>query len=306
VVCDVVRQLGKKSLGSVWMHKFGAAFTAVKWIDLAHEPAPASPGLAVASPYSQQEKLLMLLREVHALQKLNHPNIVRLLGVTMSDRMGQELWRALTKHSSASAQGASVRSSEHCFVGIVMEMCLHGSLQDIILRAAALFEATGLLGSGNAASEEDAMGRLLINSWATRVRVAREVAQALAACHDASILHRDLTTYNILMTAAAATQADAAPIAWRAADGAQQMGREWAVRLIDFGLSAPNPGRNPMLRSIAMHSPDWQAPECMESPFSLRGTHEPASDVYSYGIVLWSILTLSEPLSATKVRSCWR
>lgn len=84
VICDVVRQLGKSSMGSVWMHRFGNKMTAVKWITVEDDPG-WDRRLRSSSKYSRDQKMTMLLREIATLKRLQHPNIVVLLGVTMFD-----------------------------------------------------------------------------------------------------------------------------------------------------------------------------------------------------------------------------
>jgi hypothetical protein len=44
------------------------------------------------------------------------------------------------------------------------------------------------------------MSLCFINSWAARLRVCREIASALAACHAAGVLHRDLTSFNVMLS----------------------------------------------------------------------------------------------------------
>lgn len=86
VVCDVIKQLGKKSLGSVWMHSFGLMSTAVKWITLKDDPGWDKG----RGGYSRDQKLAMLLREIQSMKQLNHPNIVGMLGVTMLNVTSEE------------------------------------------------------------------------------------------------------------------------------------------------------------------------------------------------------------------------
>ena len=211
-----------------------------------------------------------------------------------------------------------VRSTDE-HVGIVMEVCLHGTVQDFLASTRAIFDSprcrlgVGRPGCGTrsytlvgprCATEEEAMSLLYINSWSTRLRIAREIAEALAACHAANIMHRDLTSYNIMLTESIATNGFSGTLSWQAersshsSDGDTNVhfSNPWSIRLIDFGLSAlgqlDGQQQGPRTRSISMHSPAWMGPECYNN-----NTHEPASDVYSFGIVLWELCVLSSPTS---------
>lgn len=83
-----------------------------------------------------------------------------------------------------------------------------------------------------------------------------------------TVVHRDLTSYNILL----------------------DFGRPWRVLLCDFNLSRylgqdaaiPNSG-NP-------NSPGWQSPEMLAGL-----TYGTAADVFSFGVVVWEMLTLRQP-----------
>jgi serine/threonine protein kinase len=67
----------------------------------------------------------------------------------------------------------------------------------------------------------------------------------------------------------------------------------WATRLIDFGLSKHGLNMEHPIdakASIDVHSIPWMAPETFMST-----QHKQASDVYSFGMVLWEILTTHKP-----------
>lgn len=201
-----------------------------------------------------------------------------------------------------------------CTVGIVMEFCLHGTLQDFLSYTVSLFGSERCklrtdsarnqmytLSAPQSATEVEAMAMMMVNSWATRMRLAKEIASALAACHDAGILHRDLTSYNVMLTHSRIIN-DEGQLSWQvqyidAADGATKLAinfsSPWSVKLIDFGLSTFAQGQEPQTRSIEMHSPCWMAPET-----KVENTHQKASDVYSFGIVLLELVSLSAPPSA--------
>jgi hypothetical protein len=63
----------------------------------------------------------------------------------------------------------------------------------------------------------EAMSLCVINSWVQRLRLCREIAAALAKCHAAGVLHRDLTSFNVMLseTQEAATAAQADALCWR-------------------------------------------------------------------------------------------
>jgi serine/threonine protein kinase len=70
----------------------------------------------------------------------------------------------------------------------------------------------------------------------------------------------------------------------------------WSTRLIDFGLSkryGQDHGGLNATCTIDTHSIAWMAPETFAS-----SQHLQASDVYSLGMVLWEVMTLSMPPTA--------
>ena len=135
---SAVKPLGKKSLGSVWMHHLGRELVAVKWITIEDDV----PGRG----YTAVQKQSMLIREVEAMMRLQHPNIVRLLGVTTmvtplalaafggsSGRHMPESPAQLAATESRSSGGGPglgpAPPMEQATVGIVLELCMYGTLQ---------------------------------------------------------------------------------------------------------------------------------------------------------------------------------
>lgn len=98
------------------------------------------------------------------------------------------------------------------------------------------------------------------------VDVARHIALALAAAHDASVLHRDLKPGNVMLSAATA-----AP-----------------VKLIDFGLARIVD--KDATGSYVMGTPGYIAPETASA-----GVLGPAADHWALGVVLFEMLTGVHP-----------
>ena len=120
---NAIKPLGKKSLGTVWMHHFGPDLAAVKWITLDDDP----PGV---SGYTAKQKQGIVLREVESMTVLQHPNIVKLLGVTSMDTPAQQRTSHTRRADSIAqtcARGTAV--GEKATVGIVLELCHFGTLQ---------------------------------------------------------------------------------------------------------------------------------------------------------------------------------
>ena len=96
-------------------------------------------------------------------------------------------------------------------------------------------------------------------------KIIKEMALAIQYLHTKKILHCDLKSQNILLT------------------------EEWNVKICDFGLARytekftrDNHGK--------VGTPHWMAPEI------LRGEqYKEAADVYSFGVILWELVTCEIP-----------
>ena len=106
--------------------------------------------------------------------------------------------------------------------------------------------------------------RLKLLSATKRSLIALKVSQAMEALHSARIIHRDLKSANILL------DEDDMP------------------RVCDFGLVGFKTGAT---RTGYVGTAQWMAPEILRSsPF-----YDEKVDVYSFGVMLWEMLTLQEP-----------
>lgn len=103
------------------------------------------------------------------------------------------------------------------------------------------------------------------------VEIATEVACALAAAHEAGVVHRDVKPQNILLDEAG------------------------HVHLVDFGVAHTSAGGLETLTrtGAVLGTPAYMSPEQVESHHV-----DPRSDVYSLGIVLFELLTGRLPFQA--------
>lgn len=90
----------------------------------------------------------------------------------------------------------------------------------------------------------------------------------MAYLHGKNIIHCDLKSSNVLI------------------------GENWTAKISDFGLSQARKCNQKQRRSIAskLGTPQWMAPEVIRNE-----KYENASDVYSFGIILWELLTCQIP-----------
>eukprot|EP00884_Botryococcus_braunii_P001879 jgi/Botrbrau1/11692/Bobra.0195s0023.1 len=100
-------------------------------------------------------------------------------------------------------------------------------------------------------------------SWFRRLVIALEVAKLHE--HTPTILHRDLKAGNVLVDSA------------------------WHCKVADFNLSYME-GTPAILCYSNADNPRWMAPEVMNGE-----PHTKASDVYSFGLILWELMTWQQP-----------
>lgn len=101
-------------------------------------------------------------------------------------------------------------------------------------------------------------------SWPQRVKLARDISLGMAYVHNkASVIQRDLKSQNLLVTSG------------------------FDVKIADFGLARTlAPGR----MQTYCGTPAYMAPEIVR-----QESYTEKADVYSFGIVMWEILTREEP-----------
>lgn len=111
----------------------------------------------------------------------------------------------------------------------------------------------------------DAQGALPLDFIAAS---ARDIVPALGFAHEHGIIHRDIKPPNVLV---------------------DRMGRSF---LTDFGIAIGDFAERGTVTGFAVGTPDYMSPEQIQTPREVtiqNGGHR--SDIYSYGVVLYEMLT---------------
>ncbi|KAJ4904120.1 Mitogen activated protein kinase kinase kinase-related [Raphanus sativus] len=102
-------------------------------------------------------------------------------------------------------------------------------------------------------------------SWREKINILHDICRGLMCMHGMGIVHRDLKSANCLLS------------------------NDWTVKLCDFGLSIMMQGTT-VNDAVPAGTPEWVAPEVIRNePFSEK------CDIYSFGVIMWELCTLSKP-----------
>jgi serine/threonine protein kinase len=204
------------------------------------------------------------LREVRAVARLEHPNIVRIFDC--GEQQGLP-WFAMEY-----VDGRTLAALLDELRGAPADAARRGRTH-VQQRYEALVEtrrrALADSGAGVAAAEASAAPR--DRDWIeAAARIVALVANALAHAHAAGIVHRDVKPSNILL------------------DGA------WSPRLFDFGLARNDSDAALTHTGTFLGTPHYVAPEqCASSADDAPPA--PAADIYSLGATLYESLALRPP-----------
>jgi len=102
-----------------------------------------------------------------------------------------------------------------------------------------------------------------------RLKMALDCAEGMAYLHTLGIIHRDLKSLNLMVT------------------------EDWGVQVIDFGTSRVVDTNFEMTNNLG--STYWMAPEIFQN-----APYDASVDIYSFGIVLWELLTMKRPYENIK------
>jgi serine/threonine protein kinase/Tol biopolymer transport system component len=277
----IVAPLGAGGMGEVWRaedEKLGR--------EVALKVLPADFA-------SDPERLARFEREAKVLASLNHPNIATLYGLetvtphpaagTAAPQESAASPEAVAGHASrvpgggGGSQGPPEKNSKLTSIAnvgevtfLVMELVEGEDLSELLKRGAVpLDEATA---------------------------IARQIADALEAAHEAGIVHRDLKPANIKITD----------------DGVVKvldfgLAKAWESEGVDSSLSlSPTVTRHATAAGVILGTAAYMSPE------QARGKKvDRRADIWSYGVVLWEMLsgnklfegeTVSDVLAAVLTR----
>ncbi len=105
-------------------------------------------------------------------------------------------------------------------------------------------------------------------SWQLRYKISFDVAKGMSFLHRKLVLHRDLKSLNVLLD------------------------ERYKAKLGDFGLSKIKTSSSQTYNAGMAGTMQWIAPELL---MDTMGRYTPACDVYSYGMLLWEIVSRSIP-----------
>jgi serine/threonine protein kinase len=111
----------------------------------------------------------------------------------------------------------------------------------------------------------DVLGKTVLNPEQQR-NIALDIARGLHYLHNQGVLHRDLKSANVLID------------------------DTWRAKLTDFGLSKIQ-SASIMTINERSHAIQWMAPESL----TRHPVYTEQSDIYSYGVILWEIMTGKRP-----------
>uniref|UniRef100_F1KUA5 Dual specificity testis-specific protein kinase 2 n=1 Tax=Ascaris suum TaxID=6253 RepID=F1KUA5_ASCSU len=99
--------------------------------------------------------------------------------------------------------------------------------------------------------------------WLLRCNLAKDISCAMNYVHSKNIMHRDLTSMNVLL---------------------QSVGCDGMKAVVaDFGLSCRIPAKGERL--IQVGTPYWMAPECLKEEY-----YDEKADVFSFGIIMCQMI----------------
>eukprot|EP00210_Caulerpa_lentillifera_P005200 g4968.t1 len=209
-------------------------------------------------------------------QNLNHPNLVKILGVHINSREHNSSLNSITdwddlerendvegtphgvRRSSSSLFSDMAQDLSEMFpeeIWIIMEYCDQGSLREAINR-------------GEFFEDEDWKRSRILHILLT----ALEVAVALDHLHSYGIIHGDLKSQNVLLMSS------------------EIVAKNFICKVGDFGMSRPFTQIKTHISTFTAGTISHMPPEVLRD-----GILTPATDVFSFGMILWELMAGKVP-----------
>jgi len=152
-------------------------------------------------------------------------------------------------------EAAILSSLEHPNIVKMMGLCIAGSNLQLVME---------LVPRGSLRSLLSNFSHKL--NWKRKVGMLRDAALGIEFLHSRGIIHRDIKSSNLLVD------------------------ENWSVKIADFGFATARKDNGTMTRC---GTPCWTAPEILVANKGKEVTNK--ADVYSFGIVMWEVLTRKVP-----------
>uniref|UniRef100_A0A061RBS7 Protein serine threonine n=1 Tax=Tetraselmis sp. GSL018 TaxID=582737 RepID=A0A061RBS7_9CHLO len=255
---ELKRQLGHGSSGSVYLGKrrHEKGYIAVKVIPGLNRRENDTP--------EPEDKWSEILREWDTHYRLRGRYMVEL----------EELvWYIKRKKGGVHLLGIEPGKEYLCFV---MEFCCFGDLNQLLLKAREYRDSpeTNMREEVKLSRQSEETVKFFKRAD-VRIIIAQHVAAGLRRMHARGIVHCDLRPTNIFLNEG----------------NKEKHGHTMVAQIGDFGGSRFNAVSVDGNQPSNLLSIKYQAPEVIRDP----GSYTAASDVFSFGVVLWQIITLEQP-----------
>ncbi|KAI8468020.1 MAG: kinase-like domain-containing protein [Monoraphidium minutum] len=246
--------LGEGSFGMVYRAWWKGTLTAVKRMVF-----PA--GMSGAA---KREKMAIMETAISA--RLRHPNIVQLYAFYLRPLAGEAAGGQGAGDSYASLAGGSDGGADVAGAFLAGDDAAANFTWEVRL-------VLEYCDRGNLRTQLDAPGAFLLpdgsRDMLSVVSCALDVAKAMLHLHSVNVLHSDLKACNVLLKTASVDDS-----------------RGYVAKVADFGLSLQLGDGGSHVEGVFQGTMSHMAPEVMTS-----GRVSKASDVYTFGILLWELFT---------------